>query len=366
MKNSIKMKIPWVRPYIGTEEWEAVKGCFEANWLSMGDKVKEFEGLMSNLVQSTYAIAVNSGTAALDIALNLIGVKEGDEVIIPALSYIATGNAVLYQKATPIFADVDPHTYTISPESVQQKITCKTKAVIVIDYAGLTVDYDALRDVLKDKEISLIEDAASGLGGKYKGKPLCSRGDIGITSFHMAKIFTSVEGGMLFTEEEKFDRMARMIRSQGENPSLKYFYPVIGHNYRMSDLHAAIGLEQVKRFEIILKRRQEIANYYSKALSEIKGIVVPKVSEGNKHAWFLYSILVPRRDEVALRLKEKGIETNVCWPTPIYEQEIYRKYFKEECPCAKRVTESVLCLPIYYEMTETEQDYVIRHLKDSI
>lgn len=355
-------QIPWAKPYIGKEEWEVARKCFEANWLSMGNKVKEFEDYMSKLVQSTYAVAVNSGTAALDIALKLIEVKEDDEVIIPALSFIAVGNAVLYQNATPVFADVDPETYTISPRSVQEKLTNKTRAVIAIDYGGLPADYDSLKDILKGRNIFLIEDGAPGLGGRYKDKPSCSRGDISTTSFHMAKICTSVEGGMIFTENKEWAKVARMIRSQGEDPHLKYHYPVLGHNYRMTDLHAAIGLEQVKRFPELLEKREEIADYYSKAFAGLKNIVILKVPKESKHAWFLYPILIPDRDKVVLRLKEKGIQTNVSWPMPIYEQKIYSKYFKEECPVAKRITKTILCLPIYYEMTMDEQDYVIEQL----
>jgi len=332
----------------------------------MGDKVRELEILLSNIVQSVYSVAVNSGTAALDTALKLIGVGKGDEVVIPALSYIATGNAVLYQNATPVFADIDPERYTISPDSVRQKITSKTKAVIAIDYAGQAADYDGLRDVLKGKNIYLVEDGAPGLGGKYKGKPLCSRGDVSITSFHMAKMFTSIEGGMVFTERKDWDQTAKMMRSQGENPSTKYHHPVLGHNYRMSDLHAAIGLEQIKRFEIVLNKRRKLAHRYSDTLGEVNRIHLPKVAEGNEHAWFLYPILVARRDKTAAGLREKGIETNISWPMPIYEQKIYQKYHRQECPVAKSLAQRVLCLPLYYEMTDNEHDYVVERLIEAV
>lgn len=360
------MNIPWAKPYIGKEEWKAAKTCFETGWLSMGKKVSEFEALMSKLVKIPYAIAVNSGTAALDVALKLIGIERGDEVIIPALSYIATGNAVLYQHAIPVFADIDRETYTILPDSAERRITRKTKAVIAIDYAGQAADYETLRKILKNKNIFLIEDGAPSFGGKYKDKPLCSIGDIGIASFHMAKSFTSVEGGMLFVRKKEWADKAKMMRSQGENPYAKYHHPVLGHNYRMTDLHAAIGLEQIKRCNKVLKKREKTSHRYSEAFKGLKDVITPRVKQGNKHAWFLYPVLIRKRNKVALILKEKGIETNISWPMPIYEQEIYKKYTREKCPTAKRVTESILCLPMYYEITEDEQDYVIDRFRDAV
>lgn len=357
-----KMNVPWAKPYVGKEEFEAVKACFEQGWLSMGKGVVKLESLMSKLCESTYTVAVNSGTAALDMALKLINIEPGDEVIIPGLSYIATGNSVLYQKAIPVFADIEPNTYVISADEVAKKITSKTKAVIAIDYAGHSADYDALCQVVKGKNIFLIEDAAPGLGGKYKGKALCSRADIGITSFHMAKIFTSVEGGMLFTESKEYDGIARMMRSQGEDPAMKYHHPVLGHNYRMSDLYAAVGLEQLKRFDFVLAKRSKIADNYTQALEKIEGIKVPEVNSDCQHAWFLYPVLVDDRDRVVADLKDQGIGVNVSWPMPIYEQKMYQEYYKEPCTVSKELTQKVICLPIYYEMIDEEQNYVIEKL----
>ena len=356
------MKIPWAKPYIGKEELESVINCFKIDWLTMGPKVKELENYLSNFLKSSHAIAVNSGTAALDVALKLINIKPGDEIIIPALSYIATGNSVLYQFATPVFADIDIDTYTISPESVERLITDKTKAIIAIDYAGHPADYDALRKIIKDRDIYLIEDGAPGLGGEYKGKSLCSLGDISITSFHMAKTFTAVEGGMIFTDNDIWNKTARLIRSQGEDPNEKYHHPVLGHNYRMSDLHAAIGFEQIKRFYAIINKREMITSYYSKALKNIANIKLPKVSNDCKHAWFLYPILVNNRSSVVNKLKESNIEVNISWPKTIYEQEMFKKFNNDICPVAKDFTERVICLPLYFEMTNEEQKYVIENL----
>lgn len=210
------MNIPWAKPYIGKEEFENVKQCFEAGWLTMGPKVQELENVLSKITNSKFAIAVNNGTSALDIALKLADVKPEDEVIIPGLAYIATGNSVLYQHATPVFADIDPESFNLDPADVAKKITRRTKAIIPIDYAGQAPDFDQLREVIAGKGITLVEDAAPGLGGYYKKRPLCAIGDIGTTSFHMAKVFTSIEGGMVFTQREDWDTYTRIMRSQGE------------------------------------------------------------------------------------------------------------------------------------------------------
>lgn len=353
------MNIPWTKPYIGKKEWSAVKKCLESGWLSMGKKVSELEFVLSGITDSKYAIAVNSGTAALDIALKLIGIGPGDEVIIPALAYIATGNSVLYQRATPVFADVDPDTYTISAENTAKKITSRTKAVIAIDYAGQAADYDQLRRIIGKRRIFIIEDGAPGLGGKYKGRPLCALGDIGITSFHTAKVFTTIEGGMVFTDSKEWDHQARIMRSQGEDLHKKYHHSVLGHNYRMTDLHAAIGLAQLKRFNAVLKERKRIAKRYNDAFKGIEKIRLPQLKKDNEHSWFLYPVLLPARDKVALNLKKRGIATNISWPMPIYEQKMFFGFYKRPCPIAKDFTKRVLCLPIYYGLRSDEQDFVI-------
>jgi len=360
------MNIPWAKPYIGKEEYEAVRRCFDTKWLSSGAQVKRLEGMVSGLSRAKFTVGVNSGTAALDIALKVIGVRPGDEVIIPALSYIATGNAVLYQHATPVFADIDRDTFTISPGSIERNLSDRTKAVIAIDYAGQAADYDSIRDVIKGRKIYLIEDGAPGFGGKYKNKALCALGDIGITSFHMAKIFTTVEGGMLFTDNGNWADDAKIMRSQGEDPEKKYFHPIIGHNYRMTDIQASIGIEQLNRFGDVLAKRNSIADKYSAALKGIAGLDLPVVKDGNDHAWFLYPVKVEQRQRVVARLREKGIGVNVSWPMPIYEQPVYRKFRHAKCPVAKEFTGQVMCLPMYYEMTGDEQDYVISTLSEII
>lgn len=355
------MRIPWAKLHLGPEELEEVISTVKSGWLSQGPRVKALEERLASYVGVTQTVAVNNGTSALDIALKVLEVQPGDEVIVPASTYIATANAVLYQHATPVFADIEMRTYNIDPNDVVRKITKKTKALIVIDYGGQSADYDQLTKIAADHKLAFIEDGAPGLGGSYRGRKLCSFGHMATTSFHIAKVFSSIEGGMIFTNSAEYAEKCRIIRSQGEDPKQKYVFPLLGHNYRMSDLHAAIGLAQTTaaRMEMILGWRRKNAEYYSKCLEGVSGVVLPEVLPENTHAWFLYPILISLRDEVRAFMLENGIETNVSWPRPVYAQKPYETYKAPACPVAEDFTKRVLCLPMFYGLSEKEQDYIV-------
>lgn len=356
--------IPWSKFYYDEDEKKQVLEVFETGWFSSGPKVEEFEKRMAAYVGVKYAVAVSTGTAALDIALKIVGVKRDDEVIIPAMTYIATANAVCYQDATPVFADIDPKTYTICPQEIEKLITPRTRCIIPVDYAGHAADYDAINAIARKHKLAVVEDGAPGLCGSYKGKKLCSFGDIAITSFHVAKIFSTIEGGMLFTNNEEYYKKARIIRWQGEDPKKKYYHPLVGFNYRMTDLHAAIGLAQTsaKRIAAVLESRRTGAEYYLKRLAGVPGITLPYVSPDCEHPWFLFPTLVNNRDAIQQFLLEKGVKANVSWPLPVYKQEAYEKYQHYDCPVTEKVTSSVLCLPLYFKITKDDQDYVIETL----
>ncbi|MCB9770990.1 MAG: DegT/DnrJ/EryC1/StrS family aminotransferase [Candidatus Omnitrophica bacterium] len=353
--------IPWSKFYYDEDEKNQVLEVFETGWFSSGPKVEEFEKRMADYVGVKYAVAVSTGTAALDIALKIVGVKRDDEVIIPAMTYIATANAVCYQDATPVFADIDPKTFTIDPNVIEKLITAKTRCIIPVDYAGHAADYDRINAIARKYKLAVVEDGAPGLCGSYKGKKLCSFGDMAITSFHVAKIFSTIEGGMLFTNNEDYYKKARIIRWQGEDPKKKYYHPLIGFNYRMTDLHAAIGLAQTspKRVAAVLESRRSGAEYYFKRLEGVSGITLPYVSADCIHPWFLFPTLVANRDQIQQFLLEKGIKANVSWPLPVYKQEAYEKYQHYVCPVTERITSSVLCLPLFFKITREDQDHVI-------
>jgi perosamine synthetase len=356
------LRIPWAKPYFGDEELELVSQVVRSGWMSQGAAVDALEKRVAELTGCQHGVAVSSGTAALDVALKLLQVRPGDEVIVPAFSYIATANAVLYQSATPVFADVELPALTLDPEDVRRKITRRTKGLIGVDYGGQAAQWDALRKLAAEFNIFLVEDAAPAFGGSYRGQALGTLGDIGITSFHTAKIFTSVEGGVVFCDSLEHAAQARVIRSQGESPAEKYTHPVVGHNYRMSDLHAAVGLAQLSRYHQVLAQRAASAAYYSERLAEASHVTIPTVRPENRHAWFLYTVLIPRRDAVRRALLDSGIETNVSWPHPVYWQAPFRSFFRERCPAAEEACDRVLALPLYYELTREEQDDVVEAL----
>ncbi len=356
------MNIPWASLYIDDEELNEIIDTVKSTWLAKGPKVQKFEEMARVIIGTKHAIAINNGTSALDVALKVLNIKFGDEIIVPAMAYIATANSVLYQHAIPVFTDILPDTFCLDPEDVERKITAKTKAIIAIDYAGQGADWKKLREIADRHQLFLIEDGAPSFGGEQNNQRLCSFGDISITSFHTAKSFVAVEGGMIFTNKDEYEQKARIILNQGESPDLKYFHPYLGHNYRLSDLHASVGLAQLRRFDKIIEKRAYLAERYSSLLKQKTTLIkIPVVKMGNKHSWFLYPTLVENRDSIVKKLKERGITTNVSWPFPVYEQPHFKEFFRSKCYVTEEITKRILCLPIYYTMTEEEQDYVIEN-----
>ena len=364
----LSKKIPFAVPHIGEQEENEVAETVRSTWLTMGPRVKAFEEQVASYVGAKHAIAVSSGTAALDVALKVLGISPGEEIIVPAFTYIATANAVLYQHAVPVFAEIDPRTFNIDPDDVARKITAKTRCIVSIDYGGQSADYDALRNIADEHGIYLVQDGAHSIGAEYKGRRLCNFGAINTISFHAAKVVTSVEGGMVITDDDNFARLARIIRNQGEDPVQKYYHVLLGHNYRMTDLHAAVGLKQFARLPNLLQKRKEIAASYTEQLKQLEGdVTVPYVEPWNKHAWFFYGILIENRDEVVRYLKSKGIDTRIAWPLPVNKQPLYMAtHGNMRYPAAEEVSRRILNLPLYPEMKEEERAYVLIHLKDAI
>ena len=361
------MNVPWFKPYFDENERNALIDVFDSGWMSQGQMVSKLEQLCQQLTGAPYCVAVSNGTAALDVALKLFEIGPDDEVIVPAFAYIATANAVRFQCAVPVFADVDSVTYNLDPADVAKKLSSRTKAIIAIDYAGQAAPWRELRQIAEDAGVALIEDAAPGFGASYGEDRLCTLGDVSITSFHVAKTFTAIEGGMLFLRSEREMKLAKMIRSHGESPTEKYVHPILGHNFRLSDLHAAIGIAQLQRFEEILARRAEMASIYDELLSDVEGVTPPTVLQGNIHSWFLYPVLIQRdRDLVRRRLSDAGVGTNVSWPLPIYRQQHLAKFLVEPSPIAESLCKSVLCLPMFHELTRSEQEFVVKTLVDCL
>lgn len=352
------MKISWSSPNIKEKEIQAVTRVLKSGWLSMGGEVKKLEEKISSYLGIDYAVAVNNGTAALDVALKCLDIRKEDEVIIPALTYIATGNAVLYNNATPVFVDVDD-TLNIDTSLIKEKITDKTKAIMNIDLGGNPSNYDDLLKISKKYKIPLIVDGAQSFGSEYRGVKCCTHGIINTTSFHVAKILTTIEGGMVFTRNKELNLKARSIRNQGE--STKYVHRYLGNNYRMIDLVAAIGNSQIDRFEETLKQRKMKVDYYRENL---KNVEYPKELQNTRNCYFFFLILAKNRNKLNKYLNSNDVDTRITYPMPINEQPVFKKFSKEVFPVAREISKKVISLPIHNELTTNHQDYIIKKINN--
>jgi len=367
LRSDEAVPVPWAQPSIGDDEIREVLDSLRSGWVSMGPKVKALEEELAKYVGSRNAVAVSNGTAALDVALKSVGIGPGDEVIVPALTYIATINAVTYQGATPVLADIDPHTFNIDPGAVLNRLSPRTKAIVPIDYGGLAADCEALDGICREEGLVLVKDGAHSLGASSRGKSLLTHGRVATLSLHSAKVITSIEGGVVFSEDDEVARFVRIFRNQGEDPTVKYLHPIVGQNYRMSDVHAAIGLAQFRRLGSFLKKRREIAAAYSEAFVKVNGIRLQKIPEGTVPAWFFYPVLVRRRDRVVAALKQARIETRIGFPYPVHEQPPYRALGRQgDYPHAEEASAHVLNLPMFFDMTDAQRDHVIRSLKSAV
>jgi perosamine synthetase len=327
----------------------------------MGPNVKAFEQAMADYLGVPHAVAVTNGTVALDLAFKVLGVGPGDEVIVPAMTYFATASMVSNQHAIPVFADIEPDSYNLSPSQVEAAIGPATKAIVFIDYGGNAADIEGLQAVADKYGIPLLQDAAQSLGGIYHGAPLGAQAPLSTMSFHMAKVMTTVEGGMVFTHDKAVAEEIRIRRNQGE--SGKYLHSHLGTNARMTDMTAAIGLAQFEKMEWLLSERRRVAERYNACFDSHPGIEVMRCTRPNsRHAYFFYPILMENRDGVVSRLDDAGIDTRIAYPMPVYEQELYAsgraQCRQKQCPVAERFTARVINLPIYPSLSDDRVDEI--------
>jgi perosamine synthetase len=374
---SIRLKIPITKPLFGEDEERAVVEVLRSGWVVQGPKVAAFERLVADYVGAQEAIATSSCTTALHLALVLLGIGPGDEVIVPSFTFIATANVVCYTGATPVFVDIDPQTYTLDPNRVEAAITPRTKAIMPVHQIGLAADMDRLNAVAHQHGLAVLEDAAPALGAMYKGKRVGGLGNVTCLSFHPRKVITAGEGGMVLTDDPAFANRARRLRTHGmslsdlqrhQAPAVAIeAYHDLGYNYRLSDLHAAVGMAQMQRLDFILMRRQQIAARYDEALAALDCLQLPFSSAEQPHSYQSYLIHVrphaPKpREQVMQELFEAGIATRR-GVMAIHLEPYYRRRFPQVAlPVTEAAAHSTLLLPIYTTMTESEQDYVIDHL----
>jgi len=353
------MKIPVARPLVGEEEVEAVARVMRSGMLAQGSVVTEFESRFAEYCGSRHAIGVNSGTAALHAALLAAGVGPGDSVVVPAFTFFATASAVSMCGATPLFADVDAETFNIDPDSAAALIRPDTRVVIGVHLFGQPFDITAVREVCEDRDLALIEDAAQAHGAEYHGKRAGSLADIGCFSFYPTKNMTTGEGGMVTTDDDLLAEKVRLLINHGQ--SKKYLHTVIGYNYRMTNIDAAIGLVQTGRVEGFNERRRENARYLDRHLAG-SGLVTPHVAPGVRHVYHQYVVKVPSgyplaRDAFMSALSEQGIGTAVHYPIPVNRQPVYQSE-NASCPVADDLAASVVSLPVHPSVTDEELAYI--------
>jgi dTDP-4-amino-4,6-dideoxygalactose transaminase len=364
--------IPVMRPWLGKEEAEAAAEAVASGWIAQGPRVQEFEEAFAEAIGAPHAVAVSSCTAALHLAMIVFGIGPGDEVVVPSLSFIATANAVRYVGARPVFADVDLATQNLTPETVQPHMTGRTRAVILVDQAGVPADLDAMRALCDPLQVAVIEDAACAAGSTYHARPAGAGATLAAFSFHPRKLLTTGEGGMLTTSDESIAARLRRLREHGmdasaadrhrsRQPVIEH-YVEVGFNFRMTDIQAAIGLVQLRKLAEMVARRRELAQRYQRLLAGAQGLLTaddPPFGETNYQSFWM---LLPDesavgRDDLLLLLAEAGISARrgimAAHLEPAYADA------KPSLPVTERLTARSLILPLFHEMTESQQEHVV-------
>jgi dTDP-4-amino-4,6-dideoxygalactose transaminase len=355
--------IPIAKPFIGDEEIEEVISVLKSGFIAQGPKVAEFEGLFAEYIGIPHAIATSSGTTALHIALLCAGIKRGDEVITTPFSFAATANSILYVGAKPVFVDIDPKTYNINPEKIDEAITDKTKAIIPVHLYGQPADMDPINRTAGEYDLKVIEDAAQAHGAVYKGVKAGALGDMGCFSFYPTKNITTSEGGIITTRNSDYNHDARALRAHGESD--RYEHVILGYNFRMTDISAAIGVAQLKRLEGFNEKRIKNAQYLTESINKIDGIEPPFVQKDVRHVFHQYTIRVSKnRDRMIEFLNNNGIGTGVHYPRTIYNQKLYVDLgFNANCKEAEKAADEVISLPVHPGLNHEDLEKIVSVLK---
>ena len=358
------IKVPIAKPIIGEEEINNVVEVLKSGMIAQGPKVEEFEKKFAEWVGADYGIAVNSGTAALHVALLSCGVGAGDEVITTPFTFIASGNSILYTGAKPVFADIDLKTYTINPDSIDKLITENTKAILPVQLYGQSANMDRINEIAEKYGLAVIEDAAQAHGATCNGQKVGSIGDMACFSFYPTKNMTTSEGGIITTNDEDLADNAKIFRAHGA--SVRYHHSEIGYNFRMTDISAAIGLAQLNKIDGFNSKRIENAEYLNEGLKDVDGIITPYCAYGSKHVYHQYTIRVEKgnRDDWVKIINECGVGTGIHYPIPLYNQPIYKTLgIKGNCPNANLAADTVISLPVHPSLTKDDLDLVIAAVK---
>jgi perosamine synthetase len=372
--------LPYGRQSIDEDDIQAVVTVLRSDWLTTGPRVEEFEEAFAAYAGARYAVSFSSGTAALHGAAFAAGLKAGDEAVTSPLTFAATANCVLYQGATPIFADVCADTLNLDPEKVCERITPRTRAILPVDYAGHPADMGAILELAERHDLVVIEDACHALGSTYRRRRTGSNAHMTIFSFHPVKPITTGEGGMVTTDDADYAEILRRFRNHGTSSDARrrhseggwhYEMVLLGFNYRLTDIACALGISQLKKVDENLSRRREIANCYGASFRDLPGIALPVVRDDVKPAWHLYPIrlnlekLAADRSEIFRALRAENIGVNVHY-IPVHLHPYYRErfgYCGGEYPVAERAYERLISLPMFHGMSHRDVEDVIAAVK---
>ena len=365
---------------IDEDDINSVVKVLKGDYLTTGPIVSEFENSVAKYVGTKYAVAVSNGTAALHMACYAAGISEGDEVLVPAITFAASSNCVLYCGGKPVFIDIDPKSYNIDINKIKEKITSKTKAIIPVDFAGQSVDMDSILKIAEEYNLIVIEDAAHALGSEYKGEKVGSKAHMTEFSFHPVKPITTGEGGVVVTNSKELYEKMILFRSHGitrnselmtENQGPWYYEQIdLGYNYRLTDIQSALGLSQIKKLDDFILKRREIVNKYNEAFKDLKEIVTPFENEYSKSGHHIYVLLLNLdklkcgRKEIFEALQAENIGVNVHY-LPVYLHPYYKKlgYKKGECPVAEDIYNRMITIPLFPSMTDKDIKDVIEAVK---
>ncbi|PEN39552.1 UDP-4-amino-4,6-dideoxy-N-acetyl-beta-L-altrosamine transaminase [Bacillus toyonensis] len=372
--------LPYGQQQIDEYDIQSVVDVLKGDFLTTGPMVQKFERAIAKYAGAKYAVSFSNGTAALHAACYAAGITEGDEVITTPMTFVASANCILYQGGKPVFADIDNETYNISPKSIEEKITNKTKAIIPVHFTGQPVELDAIQKIAKENNLIIIEDAAHALGATYKNKKIGSIGDMTMFSFHPVKHITTGEGGVITTNNPLFYEKLVQFRTHGieRNPQKllenhgPWYYEMqfLGYNYRLTDIQAALGLSQLSKLDSFIKTRKKYVDIYNKEFSYLSEITIPKQLPQTDSSWHLYIIrlntklLKCNRKEIYEALQRENIGVNVHY-IPVHLQPFYQKlgYGKGICPQAENIYEEIITLPLFPKMTEADVWDVIQAVR---
>ena len=351
--------IPVAAPALDGNEKAYVLDCLESTWISStGKYLDRFEAAFAEFCGVRHAVACSNGTTALHLALVALGVGPGDEVIVPTLTFVATANTVTYCGARPVFVDIDAETWNIDPAAIEAKITSRTKGIIAVHLFGHPADMDAIGAVARRHGLFVMEDAAQAHGAEIGGRRTGSLGDIATFSFFGNKIITTGEGGMVTTNDDTLAKRMRLLRTHGMDPDRRYWHPVIGYNYRMTNVTAAIGVAQLERVQWQLDRRQELAAWYREGLGRTGVLTCQAEKDGARHVWWMFSVLVSEeaaaRDGIMDTLRRRGIETRP-FVHPLHTLPPYLEATRgERFPVAEAVARTGINLPTWAGLTREQ------------